>query len=224
MVIQQLEAECEDHLYWYVFDHLAEHDEAELVHGEAGLVGQEVLQQAVLLEREGLLHEFDDDEVGHVVVGEADEVTAHHVDQHVEVELVLELVDLLLQGQTQLLVLLAVLQQLLEFLLVYNFVCEQPLDERGVVLVAVDHVDLVLVDGREGVGDLLQGGVRRGGLCTLLEGPLLLVHEVFTVGLEHVLVREVSARMCGLQLFPFLAAQLLNAVVLAGQVGPIPHV
>lgn len=187
-------------------------------------MGEEVLQQAVLLERQCLLHEFNHDEVGHVVIGEADEVTAHDVDQHVEVELVLEVVDLLLQGQTQLLVLLAVLQQLLEFFLVDHFVCEQPLHEGGVVLVAVDHVDLVLVDGREGVGDLLQGGVGRRGLCSLLEGPLLLVHQVLAVRLKHLLVRQVCARMCGLQLFPFLAAQLLDAVVLAGQVGPQPHV
>lgn len=98
VVVEDFEAQREDFAHLHVFDHLGEHDEAELVECKFSLLGLEGCDQLHLLESVGLLHEFDHDEVGHVVVGETLEVLAHDVDDHVEVHLVLELVHLVLDG------------------------------------------------------------------------------------------------------------------------------
>lgn len=126
-----------------------------------------------------------------MVVGETDELVAHNLDHHVEVDHLLELVDLVLQRQAELLVLLALLQQVLYFLLLEHVIGKQALHDGLFALEVVDVVDLVFVDRRELV-DCLAQHCFFGTLSRLKEELSVFPSECeFAVRVEHIHVTVV---------------------------------
>jgi len=192
-VVGERLAEVKRELDVQVLDNLGNHDEAELVEGEPGLVGFKLECEFGLLHGIALFHQFDHEEVGHVVVGEGLEFVADDLDHHVEVNHLLEVVHLVLQRQAELLVGPALLEEILDFLLLEHVVGEQTPDQTFFAVEGVDVVDLVLVDGSVFVHDLTQHSLLRALPRLEEELGVFPGERQFAVRVEHFELAQVCA-------------------------------
>lgn len=149
LVTHQFPAQVVDDADFDVFNDLGEDDESELVEREVLVVSFKCVGQFDSLQHVAFLHEFDHDEVSHVVVGEGAELRDHDATHHVEVELVLEVVDVVLHCEAELLVLPAGVHQVLHVFLLDQFVRKQLAHDAVGRVIIVDIVDLVFVDACE---------------------------------------------------------------------------
>jgi len=81
-----------------VFNHFGNDNESKLIEGQFFLKRVELSYQLHLLQSVALFHQLNHQEVGHVVVGKCHKIIAHDVNHHVEVDDMLEVVNLLLDG------------------------------------------------------------------------------------------------------------------------------
>lgn len=104
VVVYQSETEWKDVSDLHIFDNLGKHNEAVLVECHFTLEFLESDRKSGPLHLVALLHELDDNEVSHVVVGEVDEVLADDFYKHVEIIHVIEVIYVVLDGEAQLFV------------------------------------------------------------------------------------------------------------------------